>query len=382
MKKILKTVCLLLSTVIFIGVFVSCGKGKYVVAVYNQDKEVYQSEVDDIINYYVNEYWKTGMSESEKTKIKASAVNVFVQYRLIEEDLKKDGFRIEKKVLNDRYRIEKAKIEEKFEGGYQAWRKTYGVSAGFLKEEVRRMLLREKCYENIRSELEITDDILKNYMSDHAVDYLNPSGYGWTMIFREVKDISDETECAAAKAEAQAYIAKLRSGEMTMEQVESELLAKYTKEEGYGKAILFNGSDFTAVQSMPVLDTEEKLEYWLEKYNEDYENRDATADASSEEYDAYMQYVSKCMEVETYYALQNLGIDQIYGSPIFSLIGYAIVCLDSIVKESGFDSFEDIKEELRELYVKEVTEKAFDTYAKELFDQNSVLNAYAFASAE
>ena len=136
MKKILKTVCLLLSTVIFIGVFVSCGKGKYVVAVYNQDKEVYQSEVDDIINYYVNEYWKTGMSESEKTKIKSSAVNVFVQYRLIEEDLEKDGFRIEKKALNDRYRIEKAKIEENFEGGYQAWRKTYGVSAGFLKEEV------------------------------------------------------------------------------------------------------------------------------------------------------------------------------------------------------------------------------------------------------
>ncbi|MBR5186857.1 MAG: hypothetical protein IKW18_00165, partial [Clostridia bacterium] len=263
-----------------------------------------------------------------------------------------------------------------------AWRKTYGVSARFLKEEVRRMLLREKCYENIRSELEITDDILKNYMSDHAVDYLNPSGYGWTMIFREVKDISDETECAAAKEEAQAYIAKLRSGEMTMEQVESELLAKYTKEEGYGKAILFNGSDFTAVQSMPVLDTEEKLEYWLEKYNEDYENRDATADASSEEYEAYMQYVSKCMEVETYYALQNLGIDQIYGNPIFSLIGYAIVCLDSMVKESSFDSFEDVKEELRELYIKEATEKAFDTYAKELFDQNSVLNAYAFASAE
>ena len=382
MKKILKTVCLLLSTVIFIGVFVSCGKGKYVVAVYNHDKEVYQSEVDDIINYYVNEYWKTGMSESEKTKIKSSAVNVFVQYRLIEEDLKKDGFRIEKKVLNDRYRIEKAKIEENFEGGYQAWRKTYGVSARFLKEEVRRMLLREKCYENIRSELEITDDILKNYMSDHAVDYLNPSGYGWTMIFREVKDISDETECAAAKAEAQAYIAKLRSGEMTMEQVESELLAKYTKEEGYGEAILFNGSDFTAVQSMPVLDTEEKLEYWLEKYNEDYENRDATADASSKEYEAYMQYVSKCMEIETYYALQHLEINGTYGRPIFSLIGYGILCLDSVVKESSFDSFEDVKEELEERYVREMTENGFDTYVKTLFEQNSVLNAYASASIE
>ena len=53
-----------------------------------------------------------------------------------------------------------------------------------------------------------------------------------------------------------------------------------------------------------------------------------------------------------------------------------------MVKESSFDSFEDIKEELRELYVKEATEKAFDTYAKELFDQNSVLNAYVFVSAE
>ena len=102
MKRILKTFCLLLSTVIFIGIFVSCGRGKYVVAVYGDDQEVYQSEVEDIINYYLNAYWNTGMGESEKIKIKASAVNVYVQYRLIEADLKKDGFRIEKKVLKEK----------------------------------------------------------------------------------------------------------------------------------------------------------------------------------------------------------------------------------------------------------------------------------------
>ena len=379
MKRILKTFCLLLSTVIFIGIFVSCGREKYVVAVYGDGKEVYQSEVEDIINYYVNAYWNTEMGESEKLKIKASAVNVYVQYRLIEADLKKDGFRIEKKVLNDRYKCEKTKIEETFDGGYQAWRKTYNVSKDFLKEEVCRMLLREKCYENIQSKLEITDDVLKEYMNDNAVDYLKPSGYGWTMIFREVKDITDENECSAAKKEAQEYIAKLHAGEMTVEQVELELLAKYTKEDGYGKAALFNGSDFTAIQSMPILDTSEKLNLWLEKYNEEYKNRDASADVSSKEYEAYMQYVSKCMEVETYYAIQNLEINQTYGSPIFSLIGYGILCLDSVVKESSFASFEDVKEELRERYIKEMTEKFFDIYAKDLIEQNSVTNAYASA---
>ena len=381
MRKILKVVCLLLSVVIFTGVFASCGKGRNVVAVYDETSVIYHSEVDDIINYYVARYWKTGMSESERLKIKANAVNTFIQYRLIEDDLKKDGFEIDKKVLDERYQAEKTKIEEEFEGGYKNWRKTYGVSRSFLKEEVRRMILQEKCYEDIQSKLEITDDVLKEYMNKHAADYINPSGYGWTMIFREVKDFSNENECSSAKAEAQEYINKLRTGEMTMKQVEDELLAKYKKEDGYTQAVLFNGSDFTAVQSMPVLDTREKLDYWLNKYNEDYKDRDANAEPSSKEYEAYMQYIAKCMEVETYYAIQNLEVNEVYEEPVFSLIGYGILCLDSVKEVSTFDSFEDVKEELRERYINDTTEASFTSYVKYLFEQHSVMNAYITASS-
>lgn len=381
MKKFLKAVCLLLSTVILAGVFASCGVGGNVVAIYD-DERVYKSEVDDIINYYVNKYWKTGMSEADKMKIKANAVNAFVQYRLIEEDLEEDGFKLDKKVLNERYQLEKENIEENFEGGYKNWRKTYGVSKSFLKEEVRRILLQEKCYEDIQASLEITDDVLRKYMSDNLVDYITPSGYNWTMIFREVKDFTDENECSAAKAEAQEYINKLRSGEMTMEQVENELLAKYTAENGYTKAIIFNGSDFTAVQTMPVLETEEELSYWLSKYDDAYKNRDKNAEVSSKEYENYMQYIAKCMEIETYYALQHLEVNQIYGNPIFSYIGYGILCVDSVVKESSFPSFENVKDELREKYIKESTESKFKTYINELFEQNSVLNAYASAATK
>ena len=117
MRRFLKAVSLLLSAVIFVGIFASCGTGRNVVAVYD-DEMVYKSEVEDIINYYVNAYWKTGMSESDKMKIKANAVNAFIQYRLIEEDLKKDGFEIDKKVLDERYQAEKTKIEEEFEPNY------------------------------------------------------------------------------------------------------------------------------------------------------------------------------------------------------------------------------------------------------------------------
>lgn len=382
MKKILKAVCLLLTAVIFVGVFASCGRGKNVVAIYDETEMIYHSEVDDIINYYVASYWKTGMSEAERLKIKANAVNAFVQYRLIEEDLKKDGFEIDENVLNERYQAEKNKIEENFEGGYKNWRKTYDVSRNFLKEEVRRMILQEKCYEDIQSGLEITDDILKQYMNKHGADYMHPSGYGWTMIFREVKDFSDETECAAAKAEALEYIGKLRAGEMTMKQVEDELLSKYTAEDGYTQAVIFNGSDFTAIQSMPVLDTREKLDFWLAKYNDEFKDRNANADPSSKEYETYMQYIAKCMEVETYYAIQNLDVNEVYESPVFSLIGYGILCLDSVKTESTFDSFEDVKEELRERYIKDTTGESFKTYVKELFEQHSVMNAYVTASSK
>ena len=133
---------------------------------------------------------------------------------------------------------------------------------------------------------------------------------------------------------------------------------------------------------MPVLDTRENLDYWLAKYDEEYKDRDANADPSSEEYEAYMQYIAKCMEVETYYAIQNLDVNEVYESPIFSLIGYGILCLDSVKSESTFDSFEDVKEELRERYIKEMTEENFKTYVKELFEQHSVTNAYATASSK
>ncbi len=379
MKKILKAVCLLLSVVICAGVFASCGKGRNIVAIYDGDKFVYQSDVKDITNYQIAKYWNQEMTDSEKTRIKATAVDAFVQYLLIEEDLKEKGFEIDKETLNERFEAEKAKIEGNYEGGYKAWRKFHGVSRRFLKEEARRMILQEKCFEDIKASLEITDEVLRDYMNANGSDYYDPAGYNWTMIFREVKNLSDADECAAAKAEAQAYIEKIRAGELTIKQAEQELLSKYTKENGYTQAVIFNGADFTDKQAMPTLNTKEDLDYWLTKYDTDYKNRDPQANPSSKEYESYLIYITKCMQIETYYALQNLEINQVYENPIFSLIGYGILVLDAVDAESGFPDFEDIKETLREDYTKKTVESKFESYVNELYKENSVLNAYKAA---
>lgn len=380
MRRFIKMVSLLLAVTLLTGILVSCNqtgpkKEGDILVIYN-DTAIFASEVQDIINYTLAQNLTTETTEEQMKIMMGEAIGTYVQFKILELDFNERGIKVDEKAVKEQYKLEKEGLEKDYEGGYKAWMEDFGVSEYFLKEEVRRYILTDMYFEEIRESVSVSEEEMKAYMNLHSEDYYNPAGYNWTMIFREVKDITDEAECAAAEAEAQALIERLQKGEITMEAAGKELLGKYTAEDGYGKAALYNGSDFTAMQSMPVIKTEEDLQTVLDTHDEVYSKRDPNADEKSEEYAYYMHYISECFEAETYYALQTLEKGQVYSKPMKSFIGYGILCLDSVVLENTFDQFEDVKGELMFLVLEEKLQAALVEHLEELHEKYNVQYLY------
>ena len=371
---------LLMAVLLFAGAFVSCKKDDRIpqgeiLVVYN-DTAVYESEVVDIINYTLSTSMTKDTTAEEMEIMMGKAIGTYVQFKILELDYNDKGVKVDEKAVKAQYKLEKESIEENYEGGYKAWMEDMGVSEYFLEEEVRRYILTDMYYDEVSDGIKITEEEMKNYMNLHSADYYKPAGYSWTMIFREVKDITDEAECAVAEAEAQEYINKIQNGEMTLEEAEKELLAKYTEEEGYTKADFFGGSDFTSMQSMPAVNTQEILDALIANHSEVYAKRDPNADTSSEEYAAYMNYISECFEAETYFALQTIEAKTVYSKPIKSVIGYGIVRLDSIVETSSFAAFEDVKGELFAKVFEEKIQNMMESHLNDLHQKYNVQYLY------
>ena len=380
MRRLAKIVSLLLAVTMLVGLFASCNnhpsiKDGEILVVYN-GIPVYESEVQDIINYNLVTKMNQNTTEEQMKIMMGEAIGTYVQFKTLELDFNERKIKVDEKSLKERVKAEKKDIEENYEGGYKGWMKNHGVSENFLAEEVRRYVLTEMYYSSVADSIEVTDEEMKAYMNLHASDFYHPAGYNWTIVFREVKNVADEAECATAEAEVKTYIQQIQNGETTLEAVKSELLEKYTKEDGYIKAEVFSGSDFTDIQTMPGIDTEETLAQVLAELSEVYKDRDPNAEKSSQQYANYMNWIGECFEAEVYYALQHLEKGEIYSKPVKSFIGYGIVRLDSVVKEASFDQFEDVKEDLAFLVLNEKMQKMMMDHLEELHHKYDVQYLY------
>lgn len=380
MRRFIKIVSLLLAISVLAGVLVSCKedgpkKEGDILVVYN-GIPVFASEVQDIINYALSTKMTDQTTEEQMQIIMGEAIGVYVQHKILELDFNERGIKVDEKVVKNQYKLEKESIEETYEGGYKAWMEDYGVSEYFLKEEVRRYVLADMFVNDVSDEITVSEDEMKAYMSLHSNDYYNPAGYGWTMIFREVKDITDETECAAAEAETQDYINKIASGKMTLADAKKELLEKYTAKDGYTKAAIYSGSDFTSLQNMPLIETREQLEVLFADMDEFYKDRDFTADKDSQQYANYMHWIAERFEAETYYALQTTEVGEVYTKPIKNFVGYGILCVDSVVTKNSFDAFEDVKDELAAKVFDQKIQEKYLEYLEELHHKYDVQYLY------
>ena len=190
-------------------------------------------------------------------------------------------------------------------------------------------------------------------------------------VLREVLDLKDEEECAAAEAEMENYIRQINAGYTTLEQVKADLLKKYTEEDGYTKTSLFSGEDFTAMSDFAIIpNLSDALEAIKKEYGE--LNPDADPKEDAEAYEKYMNYLGDCFRAEVYYALQNMEVGDVYSKPLKSYAGYFIIRLDKIKTTNGFKPLDEVKDEIKTELLNEKITGMFETRLTELESEYNV----------
>lgn len=373
MKHCRKLAAMLLLVSMLVVLFASCGEKKgEIIAVYD-NKPVYEAEVADIINYELGTQYTSTMTPDQLEAIMENAVVTYVQYKAIELDLEKKGITVDEDELKKAVEDNKKYINDNMEGGYDAWKQSYQVSDAFLEEHLRRAQLRALCEEELKKEINVTDDEAYTYYLNNSLNYTAPAGYNWTSVLHEALNIEDAAECTAIEAEMKDYIAKITAGTMTMDDAKKAILAENTADKGYKYGSLFQGADFTATTVLPEITD---LDAEIAAIKESYGNPVYKEEMTDEEKEAYENCFAKVFQTEVYYALQNLEIGEVYEKPIKSIIGYYIIRLDSIRTVSGFKPFEDVKATIVETLAANALLNAYDSYLSEITIEYGL--AYSF----
>lgn len=373
MKHCRKLAAMLLLVSMLVVLFASCGEKKgEIIAVYD-NKPVYEAEVADIINYELGTQYTSTMTPDQLEAIMENAVVTYVQYKAIELDLEKKGITVDEDELKKAVEDNKKYINDNMEGGYDAWKQSYQVSDAFLEEHLRRAQLRALCEEELKKEINVTDDEAYTYYLNNSLNYTAPAGYNWTSVLHEALNIEDAAECTAIEAEMKDYIAKITAGTMTMDDAKNAILAENTADKGYKYGSLFQGADFTATTALPEITD---LDAEIAAIKESYGNPVYKEEMTDEEKEAYENCFAKVFQTEVYYALQNLEVGEVYEKPIKSIIGYYIIRLDSISTVSGFKPFEDVKATIVETLTANALLNAYDSYLSEITIEYGL--AYSF----
>lgn len=370
MKRMRKIFSALLLLSMLVMLFSACGSKGEIIALYN-NTPVYEKDVQDIINYYILTNSTLDTTDEEKSELAKDAVRTYVKYKVLELDLEKKGYTVDEKALNQTVKEMIAYLDENFTGGYKDWRNMYGLSKNFLKEDMRRYELASLFSQYAADTVEVTDEEIEAYYHANGAEYADPAGYTWTGILREVLDLNDEAECAAAESEMENYIRQITAGYMTLELVKADLLKKYTEEDGYTKTKLFSGENFTAMTDFVTIpNLADALEAIKKEYGE--LNPDADPDKDKEAYEKYMNYLGDCFRAEVYYALQNIEVGEVYSKPLKSYAGYFIIRLDKIKTTNGFKAFDEVKDEIKTELQNQKTSSLFETRMTELESEYNV----------
>lgn len=340
---------------------VSFSRGQ-IIAEYDGES-VYDADVQDIINYNLIIHYDGNTTEAGLNQIMQEAVVTYVRYKAMEIDLGKKGYTVDEDELNKTFKEAKKEIEKTQK--YSEWCEMHRVSKDFLKEELRRYALAALYNEVIESEVKVTEAEAREYYSLHAIEKFRlPAGYYWTATLRPVKDVADQAETAQAKAEMAAYLEKIKNGEMTFEDVDKELNAKYPASE-YPSAI-YDGEDSTAIDGMYTFIDEKDFQDLLTTIDTTYKDRDLNADPKSDAYSDYMSYLGATFEAKVHYALQNMEIGDVWAEPFESFVGYYIIRLDRIETKNAFVPYEEVSGAIIETLMAEKLQNEFLEYLVEL----------------
>jgi hypothetical protein len=375
-KKIVVTAAIIVAVcavfaLLFFGLsrLLHIDKGE-LVAEYNGNK-VYETDVQDIINYQLITRVTDTSTNADLHAIMVDAVRTYVRYKVMEDDLAMMGHTIDEAEFKKEVKEAKEEIV-KTHGSVKEWCDLYRVSEDFLEEDLRRYKIVELYNSVVEVDVKVTEKEAKAYYQTHALDkFALPAGYYWTSVLRPVRNISDQTEAAEAKAEMDAYLVKVLNGTMTLEDVDKELNAKYNPDTAYNNAI-YDGEDSTAIDGMYTFIDEKDLNDLLNVIDESFKDRDPNADPKSEAYQNYMEYMANTFQARVHYALQNMEDGEIWEETIQSFVGTYIIRLDRAEKQNAFIPYENVAIDIIDYLRNEKLQQKFSEYLDSLETEYNV----------
>ena len=231
MKKNTTTLVILL---IIIFLFTGCSK----TLARADGIEVKQKEVDTYINFLIKSQDTTGEIASNEEKLndlKVSIIDMLIVIKLLEKYAEENNIIVTNEEIEEELKlvIDNYASEEDFENGL----KKSGVDRKFIKDGLKKELLRNKIYNNVTANVIVTDKEVKQYYEDNkGTLFLVPFSVKAGHILAKFpwkKDNSEETQEGReeAKEKIEMIDEKLKNGEDF-----EELARQYSDDEVSGKS--------------------------------------------------------------------------------------------------------------------------------------------------
>lgn len=367
MNKAKRIICLALAVAAVFSmcaVFASCQKKKSgkVLATYDGG-DVYESDVLDWQSFFlvenVSDIMKADDSEAKIAEVNDNTTKFYVQLKAFRKLLEDEGIATitEETIKKYAEQIVIPALNSKYEknGGYDFWRNSYKVSENFVYDYAEEQLVTAYLEKYVMDHFGVTDELVYEYWEAHASEYLVVPSYVFDVIMVAIEDSAraDVEAWEAAKAEAQKYIDRIKSGE-DFADVKADALVN---SKNISVAAAFSVKDsvpYTSCEGFE--DEEENLKHIAEYFDEVSKKTKvklveyADPNGNSKEYSLWFSYCNMINEFYTKHALLNLDVGETIDEPIRHISGYEIIKLVEMSDKTEFQRPENNPEVYQDVY--------------------------------
>ena len=404
MNKLKKIVCLVLAVAMAISasaMLMSCEKkpsGK-LLATY-KGGSVYESDVADWQNFFriekVQEIFEAEDQQAKIAEVDDATTLFYVKLKAFRKMLEDKGVATISEASIKKYaeEIVVPGIEQKYEskGGYEFWKKTYGVSDNFIYDFAEEQIVTTYLEKYVMNLYGVTDEMITEYWESHSYKYLVVPSYIFDVIMVSVAeaDKTDAEAWEAAKVEAQGYIDRIKAGE-DFADVKADAIQK---SKNINSSASFSVKDSVPFKECEGFEDEEEnlagIKEYIDAVAEAYNTKlveYAPADGDEKEYALWFNYCNMLNEFYTKHALLNLEIDETIAEPIRHIEGYEIIKLVEKSDKTEFQRpennptvYDDIYQTLYDQMWNDGEGESADKFEKQLEEEYKIEIVYSYAA--